>query len=350
MTLFNHAPRSLCILRLSALGDVCNTIATIQAIQRQWPETAITWITSKLEAQLLTAIDGVEVIVFDKKQGLKGYLALWKTLKGREFDALLHMQYAIRASIATLGIRAKYKLGFAADRSQDFQTLFTNVKVPSPRSLHVADGLAAFADTLGVKPKPLNWSLCYGSEDKTWANSYIDSTMPTLLLVPGASKAYKNWTATGYVAVINHARSKGWQVILAGSPAPVERDLADAIQSQLITPCLDLVGQSRLLQMLALIDNVQMVIAPDTGPTHMASALRIPVIGLYAHHNPARVGPYHYLDYVVSVYEQTITQETGKPLSALEWRTRAKNPQAMNAIQPTQVIEMFDRVAEDFSL
>lgn len=129
--MFTSAPSSLCILRLSAIGDVCNTIATVQAIQKHWPSTQITWITGKLEAQLLAAIDGVEVIVFDKKAGLDGYKSLWRQLKGREFDALLHMQYAIRSSVATLGIKAKYKLGFSSDRSQDFQTLFTNVKVPS---------------------------------------------------------------------------------------------------------------------------------------------------------------------------------------------------------------------------
>lgn len=340
-------PSSLCILRLSAIGDVCNTIATVQAIQKQWPEAHITWITGKLEAQLLKAIDGVEVIVFDKKAGLNGYKALWKQLKGREFDALLHMQYAIRASLATLGIKAKYKLGFSSDRSQDFQTLFTNVKVPSPTSLHVADGLMAFAHQIGVPKSELTWSLSYSEQDKTWATQEIDTNKPNLLIVPGASKAYKNWNADGYVDVINHAREKGWNVILAGSPAKVEVDLADDIQSKLSKPCLNLVGKSSILQMLALIDEVEMVIAPDTGPAHMASAMNTPIIGLYAHHNPVRVGPYHYLKYAVSVYEEAIFAETGKTNQELNWRTRAKDEKAMDRISSESVISMFDRVVED---
>lgn len=340
-------PSSLCILRLSAIGDVCNTIATVQAIQKQWPEAHITWITGKLEAQLLKAIDGVEVIVFDKKAGLNGYKALWKQLKGREFDALLHMQYAIRASLATLGIKAKYKLGFSSDRSQDFQTLFTNVKVPSPTSLHVADGLMAFAHQIGVPKSELTWSLSYSEQDKTWATQEIGTNNPNLLIVPGASKAYKNWNADGYVDVINHAREKGWNVILAGSPAKVEVDLADDIQSKLSKPCLNLVGKSSILQMLALIDEVEMVIAPDTGPAHMASAMNTPIIGLYAHHNPVRVGPYHYLKYAVSVYEESIFAETGKTSQELNWRTRAKDEKAMDRISSESVISMFDRVVED---
>ncbi|TOM79137.1 glycosyltransferase family 9 protein [Vibrio parahaemolyticus] len=345
--MFTSAPSSLCILRLSAIGDVCNTIATVQAIQKQWPTTQITWITGKLEAQLLAAIEGVEVIVFDKKAGLDGYKALWKQLKGREFDALLHMQYAIRASVATLGIKAKYKLGFSSDRSQDFQTLFTNVKVPSPQSLHVADGLMAFAHQIGIPNNELDWALSYSTQDQEWAKSHVSCDKPNLLIVPGASKAYKNWNAEGYIDVIHHARAQGWNVILAGSPAQVELDLADAIQSRLEEPCLNLVGQSSILQMLALIDKVDMVIAPDTGPAHMASAMNTPIIGLYAHHNPVRVGPYRYLQYAVSVYEEVILAETGKTSQQLSWRTRAKDEKAMNRITSKQVITMFNQVVED---
>ncbi|MGL6260671.1 glycosyltransferase family 9 protein [Vibrio sp. WXL210] len=346
--MFHSAPRSLCILRLSAIGDVCNTIATVQAIQNQWPNTQITWITGKLEAKLLEAIEGVEVIVLDKKAGWQGYRQLWRQLRGREFDALLHMQYAIRASVATLGIKARYRLGFDAARSQDLQTLFSNTKVPSPTSMHVADGLMAFAHTLGVKADTLNWSLTYSEHDLNWAQQQLDPQKPNLVLVPAASKAYKNWSAEGYAEVIEHARQCGWNVVLAGSPAQVERDLADDIQAKLDQPCLNLVGESSLMQMLALIDKAQVVIAPDTGPTHMANAMQTPVIGLYAHHNPLRVGPYHYLDYVVSVYEEALLAETGKHSSQLDWRTRVKDKQAMQRIQPQAVIEVFDKLVEDF--
>ena len=345
--MFSSPPKSLCILRLSAIGDVCNTIATVQAIQKQWPSTKITWITGKLEAQLLAAVEGIEVIIFDKKAGWQGYKQLWRQLKSQEFDALLHMQYAIRASIATLGIKAKYKLGFDKLRSQDFQTLFTNLKVPSPTSLHVVDGLMAFATQIGVPQSKPTWSLHYSETDKQWANSKISMNKPNLLIVPAASKAYKNWHAKGYVDVIQHARQKGWNVILAGSPAQVEVDLANEIQALLNEPCLNLVGQSSILQMLALIDKVSMVIAPDTGPAHMANAMNTPIIGLYAHHNPKRVGPYHYLNYAVSAYEDTILAETGKNSIDLNWRTRAKDEKAMNRITSAQVITMFDRVVED---
>lgn len=349
MPLFNTAPDSICILRLSAIGDVCNTIAAVQAIQAHWPTTRITWITGKLEAKLLESIDGIEIIVFDKKAGWQGYKNLWQQLKGRHFDALLHMQYAFRASIATLGIKAKHKLGFDGERAQDFQGLFTNIKVPSPAKMHVLDGLMAFTETLGVPTTTPKWKLAYTAEDREWANQWLANQWiegRTLVIVPAASKGYKNWHAQGYADVIDHAAKAGWNIILAGSPAQIEVELGQDIETLSPHSITNVIGQSSLLQMLALLDRADLVIAPDTGPTHMANAMGTPVIGLYAHHNPKRTGPYNYQDYVVSVYEEAILAETGKPSNELSWRARVKDKKAMLRITPDAVIDMFDRVVE----
>lgn len=333
-------------MRLSAIGDVCNTIAAVQSIQKQWPTTQITWITGKLEAQLIKDLKGIDVIVFDKKQGWKAYTQLWKELEGQRFDALLHMQYAFRASVATLGIKARYKLGFDTARSQDFQTLFTNVKVPSPKETHVLDGLLAFATCLGVKDTKASWQLGYNFHDKTWAEQQIMPQRKNLVIVPAASKGYKNWMAEGYTAVITHAQQQGWNILLAGSPAQIELDLASDIEKLITNPVTNLVGKSSLKQMLALLDLADLVIAPDTGPAHMANAMNTPVIGLYAHHNPERTGPYLYRDYVVSAYDEAIKAETGKDKSELSWRSRVKDEQAMQRIQAKDVIAMFNKVTQ----
>ncbi|PKF80197.1 ADP-heptose--LPS heptosyltransferase I [Vibrio sp. vnigr-6D03] len=350
MTLFTSPPTSICVLRLSAIGDVCNTIAAVQAIQKYWPETQVTWITGKLEAQLLESIDNIEVIVFDKKQGWRGYVSVWKQLKGRRFDALLHMQYAIRASIITLGIKAKHKLGFDKIRSQDGQHWFTNTKVPSPEKPHVLDGLIAFNEVLGIPDSSPKWDLSYTESAGVWAQSHLLADKRNLVIVPGASKAYKNWTIQGYVDLINHAKKLGWNVILAGSPSSVEQKLTQSILQSLKKPVTDLVGKSSLLEMLALLDQCDLVVAPDTGPTHMANAMNTPVIGLYAHHNPARTGPYLYQDYVVSVWAQEIEKQTGKNPSQLPWRSRVKDAKAMANIPSADVIAMFNRVCREQKL
>lgn len=76
----------------------------------------------------------------------------------------------------------------------------------------------------------------------------------------------------------------------------------------------NLVGKSSLKEMLALLDKANLVVAPDTGPAHMANAVNTPIIGLYAHHNPERTGPYQYRQYVVSAYEEAIQPRQAKHL------------------------------------
>ncbi|MGL6550391.1 glycosyltransferase family 9 protein [Aeromonas hydrophila] len=349
MPLFQTPPSSICILRLSAIGDCCHALALVRVIQRAWPTTRITWITGKIEATLFADLPGVEVIAFDKSKGWRGYRDLWQTLKGRQFDALLHLQAAMRASIATLGIKAKVKLGFDRERASDGQWLFTNHKVPSPASPHVLDGFLAFAKELGIKDLTPDWQLPISAEHQAWAKEKIDGK-PTLLICAAASKAFKNWTAAGYAALADHAADKGFQVYLCGGPAKLERDLAADIQRLSHSKPVDLVGQTNLKQLLALIKEASLVLAPDTGPTHMATLVGTPVLGLYAHHNPDRTGPYLCRDYAVSVYQELVEQETGKPLAELGWRTRLKDPDAMSKITRERVIAAFDRLCADRQL
>src|SRR5262245_8007290 len=96
----NNPPASVCILRLSAIGDTCHVLPVVRTLQRAWPNTRFTWIIGRLEAKLLGHIPDIEFIVVDKKGStLKARAQLKQTLKGRRFDVLMHMQLSMRASV-----------------------------------------------------------------------------------------------------------------------------------------------------------------------------------------------------------------------------------------------------------
>ena len=347
MPLFSSPPKQLCLLRLSAIGDCVHAVALVQAIQRQWPSTRITWIMGKVEASLLGDLPGIEVIAFDKKQGWRAYLQVWRQLKGRRFDALLHLQSALRASLLSIGIHAEHRLGFDKERAGDGQRWFTNHKVTTPASPHVLDGFLAFAQELGVQDLTPSWHIPTSSADDEWARSQLDTSRPTLLIAPAASKAFKNWTTAGYAALADHAAERGYQVLLCGGPSALEKTMAQEILTLCHHQPGNLIGQTSLKQLMALIKQAQLVLAPDTGPTHMATAAGVPVIGLYAHHNPERTGPYLCRNRVVSVYAPLIEAELGKPVAELPWRSRLKDPTAMQRITPERVIAQFDRFDQE---
>lgn len=122
-------PRSLCILRLSAIGDTCHVVPIVRTLQQAWPATQLTWIIGRTEARLMSLIEGVEFITVDKGAGLAARRALSAQLRGRRFDVLLHMQLALRASLVSLAAPAAVRLGFDRPRARELQWLFTNERI-----------------------------------------------------------------------------------------------------------------------------------------------------------------------------------------------------------------------------
>ena len=344
-------PSSICILRLSAIGDVCHAVASVQAIQQRWPQAKITWVIGKVEKMLRDGLPGVEFIIFDKKAGWREYFKLRAQLSDTQFDVLLDMQVALRASGAAFCINAREKWGFDFGRAKEGQWLFTNRKIQPQSEPHVADGFLAFARAMGVADDhQLEWKMPFGEQDILWQQQQLASVGNYIVITPAASKAERNWSAKNYAAFANYAQSKGFAVVICGGPTEMEKQLAIDITRDCNEAPINLVAQTSLKQLLVVLKEAQMVLAPDTGPAHMAVTVGTPVIGLYAHSNPKRTGPYHYLDYVVSCYDQLLTEQTGKSAAQHAWGKRVKGKDLMARISVDEVLMTFDRLVADFNL
>ena len=129
----------ICVLRLSAIGDVCHAVSAVQAIQKHIPNAKITWVVGKIEAMLLADLPGVELVIFDKKQGKAAYHQLKNAFRGRKFDELLHMQVALRANLAARVIPARIKVGFDWHRAKEGHFLLTNRRIAAERESHVLE-------------------------------------------------------------------------------------------------------------------------------------------------------------------------------------------------------------------
>ena len=82
MTLpFSKPPESICILRLSAIGDISHTLPVVRTIQATWPETRITWVIGKTEYTLVSDIPDINFIVFDKNEGFDAYREFYRTIR-----------------------------------------------------------------------------------------------------------------------------------------------------------------------------------------------------------------------------------------------------------------------------
>mgnify|MGYP001220300052 CR=1 FL=1 len=344
-------PKSVCILRLSAIGDVTHVLPTLHTLRSNWPDVQISWIIGRTEASLVGDIEGVEFIIFDKNRGLAAYRELSKTLAGRRFDILLHMQVSLRASLASLLVKASTRLGFDRARARNGQWLFTNQRISPRANQHVLDSFLEFPRALGLEQIDLRWDIPIPAS----ASAYVDELIPPpksfLAINPCSSnraRNWRNWEIGAYAAIIDHAWEKyGLLTVLTGGPDPMEIGYAEQITAAAEHPPLSTVGKTNLKQLAALLQRAELLIAPDTGPAHMANAMGTPVIGLYASSNPERTGPYHSRKITVNKYPQAIAEEFGKQVSEVRWGQRVRNPAVMSLIGVEEVRERLDELMND---
>lgn len=337
------APKSLCMLRLSAVGDACHAVAAARALQRHLPQAQIAWIVGRLEATLVGDIPGIEFIIYDKRGGFKAWRGLRAALAGRRFDVLLHMQAALRASLVSLAVPADATLGFDRARAKDLQWLFTSDAIaPQPRA-HALEALLGFAWALGAPREAPRWDIPIPPAAREFAAAAVSGDY--IVVSPCSSQRsrnFRNWSAERYAAVVDHAAARGLRCVLTGGRTELERDYAARIGAAARHAPLDLIGRTDLKQLLALLAGARAVVCPDSGPAHMADAVGTPVVGLYATSNKERTGPYRSRQHCVDRYPDALERFMGKRVDAVPWGARVRHPDAMDLITVDDVKAKLD--------
>lgn len=337
-------PERICLLRLSALGDVTHVLPLVQALKRARPERSMTWVIGRTEHRLLDHLPGIEFVVYDKTSGWSGMRTVWRRLADRRFDALLLLQLALRAGLLSAGIRARRRLGFDRVRSKELHGLFVSERIEYRAKQHVVDALLSFAALLGIEPGPPEWSLPIPAADRAAAEALLPGDPPTLLISPCSSHPLRNWHAAGYAAIADYAAEHhGLRVALIGGRSVLERQMADQILALARRPIVDLVGKDTLKQSLALIQRARVLLSPDSGPVHFANALGTPVVGLYAATDPERSGPYRFRHLCTRAYTRAAERFLRRPADALPWGTKIERPGVMDLITTDEVRALLDQ-------
>ena len=339
-------PRSLCILRLSAIGDTCHVVPIVRTLQQAWPATQLSWIVGRTEARLMNLIDGVEFITVDKGAGFAARRALRAQLGTRRFDVLLHMQLALRASLIAQAVPADLKVGFDRARARELQWLFTNARIAANTREHVLDSFFGFLTALGIRERLLRWDVPLPAAARAYAARLIPDAQPTLLISPCSRHTRRNWRLDRYAALAAHAANRHrMRVILVGGPSETERSAGAAIvEAAAGTPIVNQIGRDTLPELLALLARATVLVSPDSGPAHMATMVGTPVIGLYAATNPARSGPYLSGRWCVDAYARAARAFRGCAPEELPWGHKIEEPGVMDLIAVEEATARIDEL------
>jgi heptosyltransferase I len=324
---------------------VTHVVPLVRTLQAKAPGTQLTWIVGKLERRLVGDLPGVEFVTFDKGQGRAGMRAVREALSGHRFDALLHMQVALRSNLLSLAVKANRRIGYDHARSKDLHGLFVNERIPARTGEHVLDAMASFIEPLGLKQTDVRWDIPVPDEAHAWAAEQLPGDTPTLLVSPMSSHTVRNWRVERYAALIDHAMARGMRVALVGGPSEGERALADSILAATTRKPMDLTGKDTLKRFMALLSRSAMILTPDSGPMHMANAAGVKVLGLHAASNPNRSGPYSDRRWCVDKYDEASRKFLGKPASEIAWGTKIEKAGVMDLIAVDEMVDRFEACA-----
>lgn len=340
----NQAVQSICIFRLSAIGDVTHMIPVIKSLQKGLPGVEITWVVGRLEHRLLAGLPGVRFIVFDKNSMWSSLSHLRKALRGCRFDVLLQMQLSFRANVVSRFISARRRIGYHQSRHKELHGWVINEQVEALHRYHVLDGFMQFVRYLDCQPV-MDWSLPIAAKDLDWAESHIDTHKKNIVISPCSSHQLRNWSSIRYAALVDALNDQyDVNIILTASPAEKEKAFVAQIIKQCHSKVVNLAGQDTLKQLWALLSLVDLVVSPDSGPLHMAGAVSTPVIGLMAASNPLRSGSYQFPELTVNKYPEACQQFLNKSVDEVKWGTKTELPGAMDLITVKDVMEKVSQV------
>ncbi len=318
------------------------------ALRRQLPFASISWIIGKTEAKLLAGMPNCEFIIFDKALGLGAYRDVWRQLRGRRFDALLLLHASARANILSMGLRATRRIGFDKTRAREGQRWFSNEQIPALSNAHVLDGFLQFVTQLSGTAAEPDWQIPLSPTDAADARAERDDKRPLVVISPCSSvrsNNFRNWAVERYAAISRYAAERhNATILVTGQGRDDERTYAAAMLAAAGPAARSRVGTTSLPGLYARIAEADLVIAPDSGPVHMAVAAGTPVIGLYATSNPDRTGPYRSRDLLINAYPRAVKTFLGKSVDEVRWGQRVRDPAALDLIEVDEVCARIDQV------
>lgn len=297
--------RRIGIVMMSAIGDAVHVLPVVTALKRHEPSCHIAWVLQPGPASLVRGHPAIDdIIVFDKRRGLRAFLEARRALAAQSLDLLIDLQVYAKASLVTALAPSPVKLGFDRARARDLNWLATTRRIPPHAPQHVQDQYVEFLTALGVPAEPVSWDLGPWPAERDRQRALIAPLGgPLATLIIGASHPEKEWPAERWAAVCD-ALVERWGLVpvLAGGSSDRERAAEREIVARARHRPHSTLGVS-LRDLVLQLDASELVISLDTGPLHMAVALGRPVVSLMGYNNPKRVGPYRrFHDLIVDAY------------------------------------------------
>ncbi len=304
--LFHQLPEGSGVLfiRLRNLGEAVLDTANLRALKHARPDLQITTLVEAIYTDLYEGDPDLEAIPLtrnakEKRSSLRARLNIIQEIRRRKFSAVINLHGGPTSAQLTFASGAKYRVGAAYFRNG----YAYNFRVPAAEeilgrtNLHTVESQFGWFKYLGLpNEEPEASQLFVAPQFQVAAQAKlqtagINPAQPYAVLAPTNEFYTKRWMAERYAAIAEKLMARGFQIVLTGAPTGEQIAQVKSVQaatSQSLAALMDV----RIGELLAVIAGANLFVGNDSGPAHMAAAVKTPLVVLFGPASSERWRPW----------------------------------------------------------
>lgn len=307
--------KRILIVQVAGIGDLVIATPTLRALRNRFSKSKISLLTALRAKDIVVGSPYIDEIytsaihkyfqyfrpgTFLKPGTLRDTLRLIRKLRQKHFDLMINLynlasiRGTLRMAFLFSAIGAKYRVG----RDTDGKGFFYNLKVPerSPSPKHEVERMLDIAQALGAKIRNKDLEIPLFTEDRNYVTEFfsqyqIRKDNLVIGINPGVFRPSRKWDKKKFALVADElSKKRQARIIITGGKRDIK--LANDISNLMITKPIIVAGKTTLKQLAVLIQKCKLFITTDSGPMHIAVAVKTPLIALFGPGSLKKHGPY----------------------------------------------------------
>ena len=289
--------KRILIVEVNWIGDVLFSTPFIRAIREHYPDDYIACLLHPRCAEMLEGNPRLnEVIIYDEEGAHKGFFGklrlIWQ-LRRKRFDIafILHRSFTKALLTALAGISER--IGYPT-KNRSF--VLTKIADEPADDAHKVEYFLNIARSVGILSKSNSYEFFIGSSDREFIKKFlrengVPDTDRVIVLCPGGNWDPKRWPKEKFAGLGDELAERfNAKIVISGAAKDVRLagDIKEMMKNKPVISC----GKTKLKELGALLERAALVVANDTGPMHLAVAMKAKTIALFGPTSSEITGPY----------------------------------------------------------
>ena len=337
--MINGLPRIL-IIRLSAIGDVTRVLPALEGLRDKYPNAQIDWAVERKSADVVSDHPALDrTLVFDRSSGFfenaVRFLAFCRQIRQTRYDIVVDFHGILKSGFLAGFSGAPKRYGFAPPRSRELSYLFTNrrVRLSSPDLSRVKENME-LCHALGVDKRTFGPRIHVPVDIQVEVDTFFDETFDggkwVVAMHAAVERPEKQWPLENYARLADMLMADGrFEVLLTWGPD----------QFEIVQTVLDMTRHKPVIapetpdlkHYAWLVYRADLYCGGDTGPMHIAAAMRTPVAAIFGGSDPGKHAPEGLPCEVLHVPPTRDERDKAAPKSAREYLARITPDMAYEA-------------------